>query len=99
MTTVIKNDKKKAGVPNLLRKCGTSGNECSSFRHQVEVRVRLGFESELAARHEEVKMRVEHQLRKCKDCRKLRPIFWGGVRKGTLHQLQTCKDETNEQTR
>ena len=71
----------------------------ASLRHNAEVNGRRVFESELAAGREELKTRVEHQPRKCKDRRKLRLPFWGGLQKEVPHQTRTCEDETSKQTR
>ena len=59
MNTVIKMTRKTLEVPNLLRRCETTGNGYdppSDTRRRL--RGRLRFESELAAGREELKMRV-----------------------------------------
>ena len=71
--------------------------DLSSLQHKVEVIERLGFENELTAGREEVKMLVEHQPRRCKDRQKFNIV--DGLWKRVLHQTQTWEDEASEQTR
>ena len=86
--------RKEPKVPNFLCGCGTTGN---GYVLPLEVRRRLGFESELAAGREELKTWVEHKPQKCWDRRKLRPQFWGSLRKGVSYQTRTCEGETSGQ--
>ena len=66
-TTVIKNDYKKPEVWNQRRFGTSAGLEPAQVwnqRKKVEVRVQLGFESELGAGREELKMRENSSKQK-----------------------------------
>ena len=71
--------KKKPEVPNLLHKCGTTGNRYVLPPTPSGNKEQLWFKSELAARRKEVKKRVEHHPQKCKDRGKFQPPFLGGL--------------------
>ena len=69
-------------VPNLLHRCWTSGNECSSCRHKAKVIRRLGFESKLTAWYEEVKTRVNPSLDNMKIVESCGPILGWTPKRG-----------------
>ena len=86
-TMLIKNDKKKPGGG-----CKSSAQVWNHQKHmffsltpQAKIKGWLKFESQLAGRHDEVKMIVEHQLSQCKDRWKLWAPFGGELQKGVSY--------------